>query len=287
MKAVEWKVIPGFNNQYLVSNEGTVKITKPRNHIIKQKRMTTGKLYVTLSFDKHSFDYYVDELVVRAFSADYFEYCRIVHLDGDIDNNCAANLMCCPGVLDLDGEEWRYLEGSYDALYVSNLGRIKRVDHIHRRPEYLIIPSYDQDGYLIFSCSVNSHSVFGSVHRAVATAFLPNPDNKSEVNHIDAVKTNNKVSNLEWATRHENIAHAMSMGLVTGHPNAVTAVKELLSTSVKCLETGEIFESMTDAGRHFNVNSSVIYNLAVRKIEDSRKLPGYHFDVIKKGIRTK
>ena len=53
------------------------------------------------------------------------------------------------------------------------------------------------------------------IHRLLGRAFLPNPENKAHINHIDGNKTNNHLSNLEWATEQENTQHAVATGLMT------------------------------------------------------------------------
>lgn len=68
-------------------------------------------------------------------------------------------------------------------------------------------------GYPVFSLRVGDSYRLLTVHRCVAEAFLPNPEGKPQVNHIDGDKTNNNVKNLEWATSRENLLHARRIGL--------------------------------------------------------------------------
>jgi len=68
-------------------------------------------------------------------------------------------------------------------------------------------------GYLSTTLWKNGKGSSSSIHRLVALAYIPNPENKPQVNHIDGDKSNNIVSNLEWATRSENVKHAYDTGL--------------------------------------------------------------------------
>lgn len=76
-----------------------------------------------------------------------------------------------------------------------------------------MIPKDTESGYLSVGLSNGTKTDFG-IHRLVALAYIPNPENKPYVNHKDGVKTNNDVSNLEWVTPSENMLHAVSTGLL-------------------------------------------------------------------------
>lgn len=112
----------------------------------------------------------------------------------------------------LEGEKWRDIVG-YEGYYmVSSFGRVISLGRtipcfngIRYKKPYLLTISKASHGYskVIFSVK-NIHKSL-NIHRLVAQAFIPNPDNKPTVDHIDRNKTNNHVSNLRWCTLIENM----------------------------------------------------------------------------------
>lgn len=105
-------------------------------------------------------------------------------------------------------EEWRDIKG-YEGLYkISNTGKV--FSCISNR---LMKPVFSGSGYKQVGLSKDMKVTGKMVHRLVAEAFIPNPENKRTVNHIDGNKLNNDVSNLEWNTYSENLKHAYKHGL--------------------------------------------------------------------------
>lgn len=117
-------------------------------------------------------------------------------------------------------EIWENIKG-YEGIYqVSNLGNIKSVNHYVmnngikqlRKGNVLKknINVWGYEGVVLYKNGIGKRH---TVHRLVANAFINNPDNKKEINHIDGNKLNNCVSNLEWCTRSENMKHSYRTGL--------------------------------------------------------------------------
>ena len=101
-------------------------------------------------------------------------------------------------------EEWRPVEGFEGIYEVSNLGRVRNI----KKGGRLMTPQKVAHGYIQIRLHKNGEKTQWLLHRLVAKAFIPNPENKEQVNHKDLDKSHNTVDNLEWVTRDENLQHA-------------------------------------------------------------------------------
>lgn len=118
--------------------------------------------------------------------------------------------------------QWRQiiLNGVRTNYEVSNIGEVRNMTTKRILSQYT-----DRDGYKHATISVNGKLIHRGVHRFVATAFIPNPDSKPEVNHKNGIKFINVEDNLEWATTSENVQHAFDTGLksaILGSDNSLS-----------------------------------------------------------------
>ncbi len=104
-------------------------------------------------------------------------------------------------------EEWRDINGFEGFYGVSTFGRFYSM-----RDNKIMKQNMNEKGYLTISFQTNKNRKKFKCHRLVGFAFIPNPDNKPEINHDDFVKTNNFYKNLGWATSKENTNHAQVGG---------------------------------------------------------------------------
>ena len=115
---------------------------------------------------------------------------------------------------------WKDIKG-FEGLYmISNEGEVKALDRwvdnrwgvkVFKKEKYIAI-RYDNKGYSKCTLILDKKALTMPIHRLVAQAYIPNPENKPCVNHIDCNPSNNNVSNLEWVTYSENQIHSIKMG---------------------------------------------------------------------------
>ena len=118
------------------------------------------------------------------------------------------------GLVPMD-EEWRDVKG-YEGFYqVSSFGRVKSLARKYRRTERILKGCANSTGYIQVCLSKTLYCI----HRLVADAFLPNPKNYKEVNHLDWDTSNNTLDNLEWISLSGNRIHADRFPGISGHRN--------------------------------------------------------------------
>lgn len=144
----------------------------------------------------------------------------------------------------------------YEGLYaVTSCGKVWS----HRSNRFLK-PAGGKGNYQMILLQVNGKRKYEYVHRLVAMAYIPNPHNYPEVNHMDEVRDHNWYLNLEWCTRAYNLNYGTRL--------------EQIRTPVMCEETGKTYTSIQQAARELNVNAGDVWGVAQGKIKQAK---GYHF----------
>lgn len=158
-------------------------------------------------------------------------------------------------------EIWKDIEG-FEGLYqVSNMGNVKSLarkykNGITNKQDIVLKQSTNPKGYKSVYLCKDSKVYAKNVHRLVCVNFLDNPENKSDVNHKNGIKSDNSLINLEWVTRSENIKHAYDNSLrryTENQKNTFLVNKVNNSKKVICVETGIIYDSLKIASNKIGV----------------------------------
>lgn len=263
-----WAIVPNFGGRYEVSDDGEVRHTRFKR-ILKCNSKGTQKS-VSIVMNGKPVVYEVRQLMAYAFlGADATSTTRpkLIHKDGNLKNIHLSNLELAD-YSDLENEIWKDIQG-YEGIYqVSNLGRVKRLAHedvyyrkdtnkqCHRPVgEKILKLLHAHDGYLDICLMRNGADSYYAVHRLVAAAFIPNPENKPQVNHIDGNRSNNVVHNLEWCTCQENVQDQIRR---SGRDACIAAIRKVQGRQLKCIETQQIFASIGEASCQLGCDSGAI-----------------------------
>lgn len=269
-----WKDIEGYEGLYQVSDMGRVRSldriirfsSSNQNGNFECKRLQRGKIMkpkigprgreeLNLCKEGKKVMFRVDMLVAKAFLDNPHNIVAVKNVGGDLLNNKVSNLIWDDGIESLNGEVWENIRG-YEGYYqISNLSRVKSLTRV-------VVKG---NGQKMILCEklINSHIISGyfsvmlskgnegaktlTIHKLMGIAFIPNPLNKPQINHIDGNKLNNSISNLEWVDASENIRHAYDTGLHDSHTSPV--IGENLKTNKKIS-----FKMIADAVRYLRKN---------------------------------
>jgi hypothetical protein len=155
-------------------------------------------------------------------------------------------------------ENWKQIVGFENLYEISDLGNLRSVERYvkHYKGGLRLYKGMcktnrlNSKGYLRCNLKSEGNSKDCTIHRLVAMAFIDNHSNKPAVNHINGIKTDNRVENLEWVTQSENVVHAVETRLI-----------KTRLTDVQALEIFNSKLSLRKLGKIYSVNSSIIWRI--------------------------
>lgn len=251
----EWKDIDGYDGIYQISSNGVVRnITKCYT---MQPRQNRRLHYVTLSKDSERKQFCIEHLLQTYFPEIY-------------PSNKEK-------VIDLPGEIWKDIKGFEGKYQCSNKGRIKTLDRdywtgrdftcLRHIDEKTLKPTVSERGYLRVDLRVGSAKkhCLKWVHNIVARTFYDNYDLTLVPNHIDGIKTNNCIENLELVTTKENVQHAIRTGLRRnkGEDSGRATITNCQAKTIR-----ELFirgMSRSEIAKDMNISLTVVQNVIKNK----------------------
>jgi len=164
-------------------------------------------------------------------------------------------------------EKWKSVDQFFGYYEISEYGILKRLNRIYiisngykvNVREMIIKPKFNAKGYLYYHVKVNKKNIRIAMHRLVAYAFIPNPENKPMVNHINGIKTDNSIENLEWCTASENSIHAFKTGLSNPCKGECNGTSKLKNSDILKIR------AMSDYGMTL-IYISAIYKISISQV---------------------
>ena len=176
-------------------------------------------------------------------------------------------------------EIWKDIVG-YEGVYqISNFGNVRSLKYwsnIHKKyyDRIKILKKRNNNlGYEVINLSKFGIKKYYTIHRLVAKAFIPNPNNYKEINHIDGNKRNNYVDNLEWCTRSQNMLHAYNKGLKKGISKYNKKVLQILDGKII-----KIWNNISEIKNTLHLDYSSIFQCCNKK---RNKCGGYKWEYAK------
>lgn len=172
----------------------------------------------------------------------------------------------------LENEIWLPVKGFEGWYEVSNTGSVRGLDRVLNNgksdyiyPGKVLKTKIASSGYVHISLSKNMKEKWFGVHRLVALSFINNPNNLPIVNHINGIKNDNRVENLEWVTHSENTKHAVKIGLKKGVMGEKSHYAKLRESDI--IEIRSLYGTITqrEIAKKFDVTYQQINKIVKRQ----------------------
>lgn len=158
-------------------------------------------------------------------------------------------------------ETWKDITGYEQYYQISNLGKVKSKERFFLRngnkvclPEKILATYISHAGYLCIKLCKDAKTKHFSIHRLIAIHFIPFVVSKNHVNHINGIKTDNSIGNLEWCNHAENMLHANKTGLIVRNAKQYeAALKNVIDTS-----TGKVYRTAKEASNDIGVKYNTL-----------------------------
>ena len=175
----------------------------------------------------------------------------------------------------MNKEIWKDIE-EYEGKYeVSNLGRVKSLAYIkthsvNKKSRFIVKEKIlkirlNKYGYVKIILSKGNKKTF-LVHRLVAKAFVKNVDNKPDINHLNGIKIDNRVENLEWVTKSENTIHAFKTGLLKGLKGEDNPASKLLEEDIIIIRKLRGIKPQPKIAKMFGISQSHVSDIQLNKV---------------------